>query len=68
MNMKKLLIVSMMAMLMTACGNGKSNTDSAPNTTNVENVNGNIPDTTNSVSLESRTSQDTLKTGDSVRR
>jgi hypothetical protein len=68
--MKKLWNVFIIALFLAACDNGKSKstTDAAPNTPNVENVNGNIPDTTNSVSLESRTSQDTLKTGDSVRR
>lgn len=52
-----------------ACSDNKSNTnsgDSGPNTTNVQNVNGNQPDTSTGITLDNKQSTDTTKK-DSVR-
>ena len=53
--MKKLLTILLGSILFTACGNGDSNEDtnvkSAPVTPGIDNVNGNIPDTTGTIRL-----------------
>ncbi|HEX2609018.1 MAG TPA: hypothetical protein VHK91_16660 [Flavisolibacter sp.] len=70
--MMKLLFALLIMAGLASCSNDSTTTttsDSSTTTTNptgVENVNGNVPDTTNSIQLS--TSGDTTKTKDSTRR
>ena len=69
--MKKIIFSLLAAGALFACNNDKTKStttsgDSGPGTTNVQNVNGNQPDTTNGIKLDNRQSADTTKT-DSVR-
>ncbi len=67
--MKKLFFCFSTAAMLAACNNNgtsKTNTDtgSAPNLTNVQNVNGNQPDTANGIKLDNSQSGDTTKKTD----
>lgn len=71
--MKKLFSCLVMAGFILACNNdGTSKTTSAdsgsssPNLTNVQNVNGNQPDTTNGIQLDNRSSGDTTMKSDTL--
>ncbi|MDB5205056.1 MAG: hypothetical protein JWR72_131 [Flavisolibacter sp.] len=67
--MKKLLSIIVISILFTACNNDKTATpESAPTTTNVQNVNGNQPDTTQGITLDSRQTSDTSKIRDTTPR
>lgn len=62
--MKKTFFVMASAACFAACGNDKPNTnagESGPNTTNVQNVNGNQPDTSTGITLDNKQSTDTTK-------
>ncbi|WP_148661104.1 hypothetical protein [Flavisolibacter tropicus] len=68
--MTKYLIGVLMTGILLSCKNKNTTTtttESSPNLTNVENVNGNIPDTTNSISLENRQTVDSLSLADSLK-
>jgi hypothetical protein len=64
--MKKLFAFILGVALLEACNNS-SETDKAasPNPSNVENVNGNIPDSTNSINLNQSLPVDSSKLKDS---
>lgn len=62
--MKKLLPLALV--LMAACNDSTTTTEAAPATTNVPNVNGNVPDTTNSVNLNADLPKDSSKLKDST--
>jgi uncharacterized lipoprotein YajG len=66
--MKKILYYLIIPFVMAACNNDKETVESAPNTPNVQNVNGNMPDTGSSISLDNSQSQDSTRTGDSLQR
>lgn len=62
--MKKFVFGFLSLAFLLSCGSGKSNTnsgDSGPSTTNVQNVNGNQPDTSSGITLDSKQSTDTTK-------
>ncbi|HEY0068203.1 MAG TPA: hypothetical protein VGB46_12590 [Flavisolibacter sp.] len=57
--MKKILLCVFLSLALAACNNDTSNKEAvepAPNTTNVQNVNGNMPDTTTGISLDNNQS------------
>jgi hypothetical protein len=57
--MKKILLCLSLPLALAACNDDTSNKEAvepAPNTTNVQNVNGNMPDTTSSISLDNNQS------------
>ena len=71
--MKKKWIGFVILVVLFACNNNNDKTkdvESAPNLTNVENVNGNVPDTNNSIVLDNKqtTSRDSLTTADTINR
>jgi PBP1b-binding outer membrane lipoprotein LpoB len=67
--MKKLLSITIISIFFAACNDDKTATPpSAPNTTNVQNVNGNQPDTTTGITLDSRQTSDTSKIRDTTPR
>ena len=57
------------AFLLNACGPGNQENDehASPNVPGVQNVNGNIPDTNNTIQLNSRQTVDSIKASDSVK-
>lgn len=59
--MKKFLMVVGITVVMLACKDKTATPESSPNLTNVQNVNGNQPDTTSGIELDSRKSADTSK-------
>ena len=65
--MKKLFLGLLFAAFISACGNNKADTtntnsgESGPSTTNVQNVNGNRPDTLNGIVLDNRQSTDSTR-------
>jgi hypothetical protein len=63
--MKKPWMGIAIVMVLVSCSNEPKNTESSPNLTNVQNVNGNMPDTSSSVVLENKRSVDSL-TADSL--
>jgi hypothetical protein len=63
--MKKLLPL---ALVMLAACNDSTSTETTPETTNVQNVNGNVPDTTNSVNLNADLPKDSSNLKDSTHR
>jgi hypothetical protein len=66
--MAKLLIGVLLTGILLSCNNNDpKTTESSPNLTNVQNVNGNIPDTTSSISLENRQTVDSLPVSDSLK-
>lgn len=69
--MKKLLFGILATAFLVACNGGKTNTnsgDSGPNTTNVQNVNGNQPDTTTGITLDTKQSSSDTTTKDTMHR
>ncbi|HVF80507.1 MAG TPA: hypothetical protein VM884_01160 [Flavisolibacter sp.] len=64
--MKKLLGLTIISVLFAACNDKTATPESAPNSTNVQNVNGNQPDTTTGITLDSRQSSDTSKIRDTT--
>ena len=63
-----ILIWIAVAFLLNACGSGHENDEHAsPNVPGVQNVNGNIPDTNNTIQLNSRQTVDSIKASDSVK-
>jgi hypothetical protein len=57
--MKKILLCLSLPLVLAACNEDASNkeaVESSPNTTNVQNVNGNMPDTTTGISLDNNQS------------
>ena len=64
--MKKAWIGIIAAIAFTACNDGSETTESSPNVTNVQNVNGNMPDTTSSITLDTKQTDDSLSIKDSV--
>jgi len=69
--MKK-LVTGFLAIMLFSCSNGDHvapTNESAPNTPNVENVNGNMPDTTNSIKLgKPDTTPDSVHLKDSLKK
>lgn len=66
--MVKLLIGILISGILLSCNtNEPKTTESSPHLTNVQNVNGNIPDTTSGISLENRQTVDSLSVPDSVK-
>lgn len=68
--MKRFFFAAFALVFFFACGNNKSNTnsgDSGPGTTNVQNVNGNQPDTTSGITLNGKQPVDSTRK-DSVQR
>jgi hypothetical protein len=62
--MKKILFGCLCAVALAACGNNKSNTnsgESGPGTTNVQNVNGNQPDTSTGIRLNGQQPVDSTR-------
>ncbi len=62
--MKKYFFGLFSLAFLVACGDHKANTntgDSGPNSTNVQNVNGNQPDTSSGITLSNKQSTDTTK-------
>ena len=62
--MKKTLLILLTTTVFFACANDKTGTntgESGPSTTNVQNVNGNQPDTSSGITLDSKQSADTTK-------
>ena len=59
--MKKLSCLLMVAVVFLACTNQENTSDgtSGPSTTNVQNVNGNQPDTTTGITLDNKQQGDT---------
>ena len=68
--MKNFFFYLLFLMIWGACGNKTepSTTEETPKPANVENVNGNIPDTTNSVTLNNPMPVDSSKLKDSLDR
>jgi hypothetical protein len=66
--MKKLWIGIVTVLAITSCNDGTENTESSPNLTNVQNVNGNMPDTSSSISLDNKQTDDSLTIKDSANR
>ena len=67
--MKKFLVVVLACSVFAACNDKPEATpESAPNLTNVQNVNGNQPDTTSGIQLDSRQTSDTSKIRDTTPR
>ena len=63
-----LLVWIAAAFLLNACGSGQENDEHAsPNVPGVQNVNGNIPDTNNTIELDGRQSIDSTNASDSVK-
>ncbi|HEY0355107.1 MAG TPA: hypothetical protein VGC29_02815 [Flavisolibacter sp.] len=63
-----LLVWIAAAFLLNACGSGQENDEHAsPNVPGVQNVNGNIPDTINTIELDGRQSIDSTNASDSVK-
>lgn len=55
--MKKLFFIAVSTAFLVACNSDKPATtsgDSGPSTTNVQNVNGNIPDSTSGIKLDTK--------------
>lgn len=68
--MKKLLYLSAIG-FMVSCGDDKSNTtetESAPVTPGIDNTNGNLPDTSSTIPLNSTLPVDSSRINDSVPR
>ena len=73
MHMIKLFALVITISLLTACNNSSDNTTSAdsataPATTNVGNVNGNVPDTTSGMTLNQSLPVDSSRLKDSLKR
>ncbi len=64
--MKNIFFVALVSIAFAACNDKTTTPESAPNTTNVQNVNGNQPDTTMGITLDSRQTTDTSKIKDTV--
>ncbi len=64
--MKKLLSFGGVLMVLIACNNSTANSEPTPSPTNVQNVNGNVPDTANSVNLNANQPIDSSKVKDSM--
>ena len=64
--MKKQWIGLILVIALGACNNEPETTESSPNLTNVQNVNGNMPDTSSSISLDSKNTEDSLVVKDSL--
>ena len=66
----KILLLFFFSLVFVACSNDATTTttDSGPNTTNVQNVNGNQPDTSSGITLDSRSHTDTIHKKDSLPR
>ncbi|HEU4472131.1 MAG TPA: hypothetical protein VFR58_13660 [Flavisolibacter sp.] len=56
--MKQPMPFFVLLLLLTACGNDKSEGNSGPGMTNIQNVNGNMPDTSSSINLDNGPAQD----------
>ena len=50
----------MVLFLFAACNDEPETTESSPNLTNVQNVNGNMPDTSSSIALDNKQATDSL--------
>ena len=68
--MIKFLIGVLITGILMSCKNKTTTTttESSPNLTNVQNVNGNIPDTSSSISLDNRQTVDSLSVSDSIKK
>lgn len=72
--MKTLFFLLIIFNLLPACNNSSNTTTTsidsttAPNTTNIENVNGNVPDTTSGMTLNQPLPVDSSKVKDSINR
>ncbi|HYH14450.1 MAG TPA: hypothetical protein VD794_04480 [Flavisolibacter sp.] len=64
--MKKSLVGIAIIMVFLSCSNEPTTTESSPNLTNVQNVNGNMPDTSSSIALDNKKTEDSIKV-DSLR-
>jgi hypothetical protein len=67
MKMTKTLIGTLLCGVLFACDNEPKTTESSPNLTNVQNVNGNLPDTSSGISLENKQAVDSLSVSDSLK-
>ncbi len=59
--MKKHWIGAVCFIILLSCSNEPKTTESSPNLTNVQNVNGNMPDTSSSISLDNKKTEDSIK-------
>jgi hypothetical protein len=69
--MKNRFIYIGIIVLLAACNNSSTTTttdDATPNQTGVQNVNGNMPDTSNSININATEHQDSSRVKDSVKR
>jgi uncharacterized lipoprotein YajG len=66
--MKNIFLVAAVCFSFTACKDKTTTPESSPNFTNVQNVNGNQPDTTTGITLDSRKTRDTTKIKDTTPR
>lgn len=68
MTMTKSFIGTIIGVVLFACNNNEpKTTESSPNLTNVQNVNGNLPDTSSSISLDNKQAVDSLSVSDSLK-
>lgn len=58
--MKKPWMGIALIIVIVSCSDEPKNTESSPNLTNVQNVNGNMPDTSSSIVLDNKRSVDSL--------
>jgi hypothetical protein len=63
--MKKYWLALFTVITLFACNNEPETTESSPNLTNVQNVNGNMPDTSSSITLDNKQATDSLSIADS---
>ena len=61
-------MVLLTAVTLLACNNEPETTESSPNLTNVQNVNGNMPDTSSSITLDNKQATDSLSIIDSSKK
>lgn len=61
-------MVMLIMVTLFACNNEPETTESSPNLTNVQNVNGNIPDTSSSITLDNKQAEDSLSIADSSKK
>ena len=66
----KIAFLFFVSLFFVGCGNDATTTttDSGPGTTNVQNVNGNQPDTSSGITLDTRSHTDTIHKKDSLPR
>ncbi|MFL5771662.1 MAG: hypothetical protein ACJ75F_00800 [Flavisolibacter sp.] len=65
--MKKIVICAFAIAVLASCNNSSGNDEPTPTTTNVQNVNGNLPDTTSGSTLNGTLPVDSSKVKDSLK-